>query len=279
MDQEKGVLRALCPTHLTSSRGSPVPPTRLLELFSRYRGALEVGGVMSLLGWALPHKAPPSGHKRPLATHMRGAVLAFPDQDRSHTCSVRDRPTQLCIDRKAGRHSPQGSGYVQYVPPSSRHAMGGKKIRKREAFYWFPNLLLLKAALSRLDVGPAYYEDPAFPSRAYLVLVLRSKKTDALRLTLDPNKQATAFEPLSEKALVKRASALDLEVLLLGEGLMPLDWLERGEVRVRGMGFFSWCANAHFRFPFTSRGSRGSYAAAFPGPFLLVLRPEAIASS
>ncbi|KAK7234310.1 hypothetical protein RIF29_47028 [Crotalaria pallida] len=38
---------------------------------------------------------------------------------------------------------------------------GGKKIRKREAFYWFPNLLLLKAALSRLDFGPAYYEDPA----------------------------------------------------------------------------------------------------------------------
>ncbi|KAK7236623.1 hypothetical protein RIF29_45497 [Crotalaria pallida] len=37
---------------------------------------------------------------------------------------------------------------------------GGKKIRKREAFYWFPNLLLLKAALSRLDFGPAYYEDP-----------------------------------------------------------------------------------------------------------------------
>ncbi|KAI3700907.1 hypothetical protein L2E82_45548 [Cichorium intybus] len=38
---------------------------------------------------------------------MRGAVLAFPDQDRSHTYSVRDRPPQLCIDRKAGRHSPQ----------------------------------------------------------------------------------------------------------------------------------------------------------------------------
>lgn len=33
------------------------------------------------------------------------------------------------------------------------------------------------------------------------------------------------------------------------------------------------------RFPFTSRGSRGSYAAALPGPLLLVLRPEAIASS
>jgi hypothetical protein len=65
---------------------------------------------------------------------------------------------------------------------------------------------------------------------------------------------------------------------------MPLALMnkqERGEVRVRGLGFFSWCANAHFRFPFTitSRGSRGSYAAAFPGPFLLVLRPEAIASS
>lgn len=82
-----------------------------------------MGGVLSLLGWALPHKAPPAGHKRPLATHMRGAVLAFPDQDRSHTSSVRDRPTQLCIDRK-GRAAPnQGSDYVQYVPPYSRHAM------------------------------------------------------------------------------------------------------------------------------------------------------------
>ncbi|TYK07488.1 hypothetical protein E5676_scaffold84371G00010 [Cucumis melo var. makuwa] len=29
--KEKGVLRALCPTHLTCSRGSPVPPTRLKE--------------------------------------------------------------------------------------------------------------------------------------------------------------------------------------------------------------------------------------------------------
>ncbi|KAK8539700.1 hypothetical protein V6N13_072332 [Hibiscus sabdariffa] len=81
------------------------------------RGALEVGGVLSLLGWALPHKAPPSGHKRPLATHMRGAVLAFPDQDRSHTCCVRDRPTQLCIDRKAGRHSPQPREWLRPVCP------------------------------------------------------------------------------------------------------------------------------------------------------------------
>ncbi|KAI3693198.1 hypothetical protein L6452_33029 [Arctium lappa] len=31
VDQEKGVLRALCPTHLTSSRGSPVPLIRPLE--------------------------------------------------------------------------------------------------------------------------------------------------------------------------------------------------------------------------------------------------------
>jgi len=67
---------------------------------------------------------------------------------------------------------------------------------------------------------------------------------------------------------------------------MPLALMkkETGEgscllVRVKGKGFLSWCANAHFRFPLTSRGSRGSYAAAFPGPFLLVLRPEAIASS
>ena len=72
----------------------------------------------------------------------------------------------------------------------------GKKIRKGEAFSWFPNLLLLKAALSRLDFGPAYCEDP-----------------------------------------VSRTSSFSL------------------------------------------LGSRGSYAAAFPGAFLLVLRPEAIASS
>lgn len=76
-----------------------------------------MGGVLPLLGWALPQKASPSGHKRPLATHMRGAVLAFPDQDRSHTCSVRDRPTQLCIDRKAGRHSPQPREWLRPVCP------------------------------------------------------------------------------------------------------------------------------------------------------------------
>ena len=76
-----------------------------------------MGGVLSLLVWALPHKAPPSGHKRPLATHMRGDVLAFPDQDRSHTCSVRDRPTQLCIDRKAGRHSPQPREWLHPACP------------------------------------------------------------------------------------------------------------------------------------------------------------------
>lgn len=46
----------------------------------------------------------------------------------------------------------------------------------------------------------------------------------------------------------------------------------------KGKGL-SWCAGAHLRFPFTNRGSRGSYAAAFSGPFLLMLRPEAIASS
>ncbi|KAK7375912.1 hypothetical protein VNO78_35227 [Psophocarpus tetragonolobus] len=112
-------------------------------------------------------------------------------------------------------------------PQRGRWREEDKKTRS-VLFYWFPNLLLLKAALSRLDVGPAYYEDPAFPSRAYLVLVLRFE--------LDP-----LTSPYQRKPC--------------------------------------WCALAHFRFPFTSRGSRGSYAAAFPGPFLLVLRPEAIASS
>uniref|UniRef100_A0A453C0T6 Uncharacterized protein n=1 Tax=Aegilops tauschii subsp. strangulata TaxID=200361 RepID=A0A453C0T6_AEGTS len=43
---------------------------------------------------------------------MQGAVLALPSQDRSHTYHVRDRPPQLCIDRKAGRQSPQPTGVV-----------------------------------------------------------------------------------------------------------------------------------------------------------------------
>ncbi|CAN6465344.1 unnamed protein product [Victoria cruziana] len=49
---------------------------------------------------------------------MRGAVLAFPNLDRSHTCSVRDRPPQLCIDRKAVKWSLRN-----YIPPYPRHAM------------------------------------------------------------------------------------------------------------------------------------------------------------
>ncbi|KAK7296161.1 hypothetical protein VNO77_46970 [Canavalia gladiata] len=89
----------------------------------------------------------------------------------------------------------------------------------------------------------AYLHIMKRPSRAYLVLVLRFE--------LDPRSSPYQRKP----------------------------WRGVKLVRVRGKGFFSWCALAHFRFPFTSRGSRGSYAAAFPGPFLLVLRPEAIASS
>ncbi|KAF6982740.1 LOW QUALITY PROTEIN: hypothetical protein CFC21_001088 [Triticum aestivum] len=56
---------------------------------------------------------------------MQGAVLALPSQDRSHTCHVRDRPPQLCIDRKAGRQSPQPTGVVtsSMSPLDSRHAM------------------------------------------------------------------------------------------------------------------------------------------------------------
>lgn len=81
--------------------------------------------------------------------------------------------------------------------------LGRKKIRKGKAFSWFPNLLLLKTALSRLDVGPAYYKDPVSSNPTY------QKK------------------------------------------------------------------NFRFPFPLLVGRSRGSYAAAFPGPFLLVLRPEA----
>lgn len=65
-----------------------------------------------------------SRHKRPLATHMRGAILAFLEEENSHNFSVRDRTPQLCIDRiqkKEGKN--QGSDYVQSVHPFSRHAM------------------------------------------------------------------------------------------------------------------------------------------------------------
>ncbi|KAI4297982.1 hypothetical protein L6164_037836 [Bauhinia variegata] len=50
---------------------------------------------------------------------MRGAVLAFPDQDRSHTCSVRDRPTQLCIDERQGGTAPKGVVTSSMSPPYS----------------------------------------------------------------------------------------------------------------------------------------------------------------
>nr|GEV15398.1 hypothetical protein [Tanacetum cinerariifolium] len=54
---------------------------------------------------------------------------------------------------------------------------GGKKIRKGQAFSWFPNLLLLRTALFRLDVGPAYYEDPvqaALPFFTHAILLDRA---------------------------------------------------------------------------------------------------------
>ncbi|CAN6455921.1 unnamed protein product [Victoria cruziana] len=48
---------------------------------------------------------------------MRGTVLAFPDQDRSHTCSVRDRPPQLCIDRKAVKWSLRNGVVTSSISP------------------------------------------------------------------------------------------------------------------------------------------------------------------
>lgn len=112
--------------------------------------------------------------------------------------------------------------------------LGRKADKKRLS--WFPNLLFLKTVLSRLDVGPAYYEDsvssnPTYTKgikapllgwsyEAYLIIILK--------------RESFSFQPVRRSALP----------------------------------FSLYC-----------RGSRGSYAAAFPGPFLLVLRPEAIASS
>lgn len=54
--------------------------------------------------------------------------------------------------------------------------------------------------------------EKAFPSRAYLVLVLRSKKTDALRLTLDP--QPPIRESLGGSRIRRGANA----TRLVGEG-------------------------------------------------------------
>lgn len=82
-----------------------------------------MGGVLSLLEEPLPHKAPPSGHKRPLATHMRGAVLAFPDRIApTPVAFVIGLLNCVSIERQEFPTT-KGSGYVQYVPPSSRHAM------------------------------------------------------------------------------------------------------------------------------------------------------------
>ncbi|ONH99262.1 hypothetical protein PRUPE_6G021900 [Prunus persica] len=97
MLRAKPIPRHMCgPAHKGHADLTSFPPSSSISLVVPqpfWRGVLN-----SLLGWALPHKAPPSGHKRPLVTHMRGTVLAFPDHDRSYTRSVRDRPTQLCID-------------------------------------------------------------------------------------------------------------------------------------------------------------------------------------
>ena len=103
---------------------------------------------------------------------------------------VREAPTKkmLVVSHWVNKQNPS---FCATPTPSAV-----KRLRKGEAFSWFPNLLLLKAALSRLDVGPSLLRGSRIP---YIV--------------------------------------------------------------------------------FLPPGSRGSYAAAFPGPFLLVLRPEAIASS
>ncbi|RDY14272.1 hypothetical protein CR513_00686, partial [Mucuna pruriens] len=76
--------------------------------------------------------------------HSCGALCTYSLYDKQVNGAVAAFPS---LERFPSARSPNEEG-------------GGTKIRKREAFYWFPNLLLLKAALSRLDVGPAYYEDP-----------------------------------------------------------------------------------------------------------------------
>ncbi|PWA50866.1 TMV resistance protein N [Artemisia annua] len=49
-------------------------------------------------------------------THSQFPLLRNLDEDGSHTYSVRDRPPQLCIDRKAGWHSPRSFGTMGYIP-------------------------------------------------------------------------------------------------------------------------------------------------------------------
>lgn len=115
---------------------------------------------------------------------------------------------------------------------------GREEDKKRPSVLLVSNLLLLKTALSRLDVGPAYYEDPVSSNPTY-----------------------TLYGGIKGPLLDVHYEAYLLFIKLKRER-------------------FSWCAVAHSSFSFTSRGSRGSYAAAFPyHRFLLVLRPEARASS
>ncbi|KAK9132833.1 hypothetical protein Scep_012361 [Stephania cephalantha] len=87
---------------------------------------------------------------------MRGAVLAFPDQDRSHTCSVRDRPPQLCKegDEVAAALYDIGQiaktsyyNVVEIRPGSIEGRMAGAPIVRREPRVHFAKLLLDKAGL------------------------------------------------------------------------------------------------------------------------------------
>uniref|UniRef100_M0ZK57 Uncharacterized protein n=1 Tax=Solanum tuberosum TaxID=4113 RepID=M0ZK57_SOLTU len=86
---------------------------------------------------------------------MRGAVLAFLDQDRSHTCSVRDRPPQLCIDRKAERHSPQPREWLRPICPplfptcyGTPEWVGAGQVRITAEQYPRPDLIYLLSNLS-----------------------------------------------------------------------------------------------------------------------------------
>ena len=51
--------------------------------------------------------------------------------------------------------------------PTPYLSKAGKNARQVQIRECFPNLLFLKTALSRLDVGPAYYEDPVSSNPTY----------------------------------------------------------------------------------------------------------------
>ncbi|KAI5670760.1 hypothetical protein M9H77_11124 [Catharanthus roseus] len=85
-----------------------------------------------------------------------------------------------------------------------------KQIREGKAFSWFPNLLFLKIVLSRLDVGPAYYEDPVSSNPTYIKGIKAFLSGGAIELTLLLQRErAFPFSAVLPSEVIVLASSVD----------------------------------------------------------------------